>query len=97
MDVHTALEEVARWCAELTAASSPLAQLRYDLERREWALHHGGTPPHGWCESEDAEWSREVGPLLDEVASDRSGRFQRLPQSIWRLVNRADPPGGAPT
>jgi hypothetical protein len=79
MDVHVALEEVARWCAQQTAAgdpdaievdchatvwitigeaappwhvrwerrcsagaSFPVAQLRYDLERRDWTLHHGG-------------------------------------------------------
>src|SRR5918911_4348294 len=103
MDIHVALEEVARWCAEQTAAGDadaievechatvwitigesappwrvrfarrcssdagfPVAQLRYDLDSREWRLHHGGTPG-GWCDDDDAERAAEIGPLLAEI------------------------------
>src|SRR2546423_13649737 len=116
MDVHAALEEVARWCARQTAAgdpdaievdchamvwmtisedappwhvrrerrcsagaSSPVAQLRYDLESREWAVHHRAQPPDGWCGDDDAVRASEVGALLDEIAGDRAGRFRGLP------------------
>ena len=122
MDVHSALEEVARWCAQQTAAgdpdaievdchatiwitiaeaappwhvrwerrcsagaSSPVAQLRYSLEGREWALHHGGHPGKSWCDDEDAVRAVELGPLLDEIAGDRAGRFRGLPPDFrWR-------------
>jgi hypothetical protein len=122
MDVHAALEEVARWCAQQTAAgdpeavevechamvwitigesappwrvrwerrcssgaSAPFAQLRYDAENREWALHHGGGPGEGWCDDDDAVHAAEVAPLLDEAASDRAGRFLGLPPGFrWR-------------
>src|SRR5436190_12425348 len=115
MDVHAALEEVKRWCAEQTAAgdhdrievdchaalsitiaesappwrvrwerrsssgaSAPVAQLRYDVKRQEWALHHGDPPPKGWCNDDDAVHERELAPLLDEIASDRDARFYGL-------------------
>jgi hypothetical protein len=122
MDVHSALEEVARWCAKQTeagdpdrievdchatvwitigesappwrvrwerrcssGASAPVAQLRYDVERREWALHHGEQPPEGWCNEDDAVRACQIGPLLDEIGSDRDGRFQGLPPGCrWR-------------
>ncbi|MDQ3934100.1 MAG: hypothetical protein M3340_05655 [Actinomycetota bacterium] len=116
MDIHSALEEVARFCAELTAegdadaievechatvwitiseaappwrvrwerrcssgACAPVAQLRYDVESREWALHHGGRPRESWCRDDEAVRARELGPLLAEIAGDRAGRFQGLP------------------
>jgi hypothetical protein len=60
-----------------SGAGAPMAQLRYDFESDEWALHHGGRG--GWCADEDASHAREVGPLLDEVGSDRAGRFVGLP------------------
>jgi hypothetical protein len=115
MDIHAAMEEVARWCVQQTTAgdaeavevdcdasvwitigesappwhvrvarrcssgaSGPVAQLRYDLETRDWALHHGDPAPAGWCSDEDAVHARELGPLLDEIAGDRSGRFEGL-------------------
>jgi hypothetical protein len=62
-----------------SGASAPVAQLRYDLERREWALHHRQRPPKGWCSDEDAVHGRQVAMLLDEIANDRDGRFQGLP------------------
>ena len=126
MDVHAALEEVAHWCAQQTAAgepdavevdchalvwitigesappwrvrrerrcsagaSSPVAQLRYDSESREWALHHP-EPGHGWCAHEDAVRARDVGALLNEIARDRAGRFQGLPPSVIALVSQPD-------
>jgi hypothetical protein len=116
MNLHAALEEVARWCAEQTAAgdpdaievechatvwitigdsappwrvrwerrcsagaSAPIAQLRYDAEKREWALHHGERPPGGWCSDDDAVRAADLGPLLAQVAADREGRFEGLP------------------
>lgn len=123
MDVHAALEEVARWCAQQTAAGdpdaievdcdatvwitigesappwrvrlarrcssgagAPVAQLRYDPDRREWALHHGGDPGESWCSDDDAEHAAELGPLLDAIASDRAGRFLGLPPGFrWRF------------
>ena len=122
MDVHVPLEEVARWCAEQTAAedpgsievdchgmvfitigesappwhvrrargcsagaSSPVAQLRYDLESREWRLHHGNAPG-GWCSDDDAVCAAVVGPLLAEIARDRAGRFAGLPAGFRRRL-----------
>ena len=116
MEIHAALEEVARWCAQQTAAgapdalevdchatvwitiyecappwhvrrarrcsagaTAPVAQLRYDLERRDWTLHHGLRPPQGWCDYDAAARSGEVGPLLDLIADDCTGRFEGLP------------------
>jgi hypothetical protein len=113
MDIHAALEEVARWCAEQTTAGNPetmevdchatvwitvaewtppwevrwarrssagagapVAQLRYDAEACEWTLHHGTRG--GWCEEGEAVRGSELGPLLDEVASDREGRYSGL-------------------
>ena len=115
MDIHSALEQVTRWCAQQTAAAdpeaievechatvwitigesappwrvrferrcssgagSPVAQLRYDLESRTWALHHGEAP-NGWCSDDDAVHAEAVGPLLDEIERDREGRFEGLP------------------
>lgn len=69
-----------RWERRCSAgAGAPIAQLRYDLESREWALHHGGRPGAGWCDDDDAAHDDELGPLLDEIAADRTGRFQGLP------------------
>jgi hypothetical protein len=59
-------------------ASAPVAQLRFDAERGDWALHHGAAPA-GWCSHEDAIHARELGPLLDVIAADRTGRFEGLP------------------
>lgn len=74
---------LARRCS--SGASAPVAQLRYDLERREWALHHGGTPG-GWCPDEEAAHARAIGPLLEEIAGDRAGRFRGLPPGFrWEL------------
>jgi hypothetical protein len=121
MDLHAAIDEVTRWCAQQTAAGdpdaievechatvwitigecappwrvrwgrrcssgagSPVAQLRYDPDRDEWALHHGETPG-GWCDDDDAVHATGVRPLLDVIASDRAGRFQGLPPGFrWR-------------
>src|SRR4051812_47512317 len=111
MNIHAAVHEVARWCADQPAAgdaaeievechatiwitigecsppwrvrlergssagaSSPVAQLRYDLERSQWTLHHPERPD-GWSREEDAVHASELGVLLEEVASDRAGRF----------------------
>jgi hypothetical protein len=52
-------------------ASFPMAQLRYDVESREWALHQGGEPHEGWCSDDDAIRAGEVGPLLSELPPDR--------------------------
>jgi hypothetical protein len=69
-----------RWERRCSAgASSPIAQLRYDLDSREWALHHGPQPLEGWCGDDDAVRAREVGALLGEIAADRAGRFRGLP------------------
>jgi Protein of unknown function (DUF3024) len=68
-----------RWERRRSAgASAPVAQLRVDLERRDWALHYGAAPD-GWCSHEDAIHARELGPLLDVIASDRTARFAGLP------------------
>ena len=76
-----------RWERRSSAgAGAPVAQLRYDLERGDWALHHGKQPPRGWCSDEDAFRSDELGPLLDEIAGDRAGRLQGLPVGYeWPL------------
>jgi hypothetical protein len=125
MDIHAAADEVARWCADRTAAgdperveveshahvvitigecsppwrvrwerrssagaSSPVAQLRYDLERRRWALHHGRCPD-GWCADEDAIHAPEIAPLLDVVAANRDGLYDGLPPlSLDRAAQR---------
>lgn len=59
-----------RWQRRTSAgANSPIAQLRYDPDRREWALHHGGEPPQGWCDADDAIVDRHVEPLLEEGPS----------------------------
>jgi hypothetical protein len=72
-----------RWERRCSAgASAPVAQLRYDMERAEWTLHHGAG---GWCDDADAIRSGELSPLLDEIADDRAGRFQGLPPDFpWR-------------
>jgi hypothetical protein len=68
-----------RWQRRCSSgAGAPIAQLRYDLEMGDWALHHGGTAG-GWCDDEDAIRAGEVAGLLDEIAADRAGRFQGLP------------------
>src|SRR4051794_36742859 len=46
-------------------ASSPVAQLRYDFERRVWALHHPHAP-EGWSMDDDVVHAREIAPLLDD-------------------------------
>lgn len=120
MEIHAAIEVVARWCAQQTeardpdrvdveshatlvitigecappwrvrfergssaGASSPIAQLRYDFERRAWALHHAQAPG-GWCADDDAVHARDIGQLLDHVGADRKGRFQGLPPTFYR-------------
>ena len=120
MDIHAVFKEVARWCAQQSAAgdptkvevdcdaavwvtigesappwhvrrarrcssgaSVPLAQLRYDVDSRTWTLHHRDLP-QGWCDEEDAVRDPSIGALLDEIASDREGRFQGLPPGyVW--------------
>jgi|SRR4051812_12999339 hypothetical protein len=68
-----------------SGASAPVAQLRYDFETRQWALHHGEQPPEGWCRAEDAVRAPAVGPLLEEISRDRDCRFQGLPPGYrWR-------------
>ena len=67
---------------------SPLAQLRYDFEREEWALHHGEKCSEGWCRHEDALKSPELGPLLDAITGDRVGRFRWLPRDVWDRQTR---------
>jgi hypothetical protein len=116
MDIHSAIEEVARWCAQQTAAgdvdavevechatvwitigecappwrvrlergssagaSAPVAQLRYDVERREWTLHHGERL-RGWCDDDDAVRADRIRTLLPAIEADRDGRFQGLPR-----------------
>jgi hypothetical protein len=64
-------------------ASSPVAQLRYDPERRSWALHYGQGGA-GWCTDEDAIHAGHIADLLAFVENDRSGRFEGLPPSFWR-------------
>ena len=72
-----------RWELRSSAgASSPVAQLRYDLESREWTLHHGGQCPGGWCDDDDAMRGGTLGPLLDEIAGDHAGRFEGLPPNF---------------
>jgi hypothetical protein len=74
-----------RWERRSSAgASSPVAQLRYDIETGEWALHHGGLPGESWCSDEEAVRCRELGPLLEEIANDRDGRFEGLPEIFYR-------------
>jgi hypothetical protein len=65
-----------------SGASSPVAQLQYDFETREWTLHHG--TKHGWSTYEEAAHASEVGPLLEEVAGDRVDRYAGLPTEIWQ-------------
>src|SRR3954453_777827 len=70
-----------------SGASAPLAQLRYDPDRREWALHHLEQSPRGWCSEDDAVHARQLAPLLDEIASDRDRRYQGLPAGYrWPFV-----------
>jgi hypothetical protein len=77
-----------RWERRSSAgASAPIAQLRYDLDSCEWTLHHGDRPA-GWCIDGDAVRACEVGPLLDEIAGDRAGRFQGLPPTVWMCETR---------
>lgn len=69
-----------RWDGRCSSgASAPVAQLRYDPERREWGLRYRQEPPEGWCSDDDAVHARRLAPLLDEIAGDRDGRFQGLP------------------
>jgi hypothetical protein len=78
-------ESAPPWCVRWerrssAGASAPVAQLRYDIERKEWALHHGELSPYsGWCSHEDAVHATDIGPLLDQIANDRDGRYQGLP------------------
>ena len=65
--------------ASSAGASAPVAQLRYDAERREWALDHRGPESEGWCRDDDAARAPEIAALLRVVAGDRRGRFQGLP------------------
>ena len=62
-----------------SGATAPVAQLRYDPDRCEWALHHLEQPPRGWCSDDDAVHARRLAPLLEEIASERDGRYQGLP------------------
>jgi hypothetical protein len=71
-----------------SGGATPIAQLRFDLDRREWTLHHGGGPGKGWCDEDDAERASEVGPLLAAIASDRDGRFQGFSAELVELLNR---------
>ena len=70
---------VQRRCS--AGASSPIAQLRYDVEAREWALHHGARRD-GWCGDDDAVRAADIGALLDEIERDRAGRFHGLPPEL---------------
>jgi hypothetical protein len=63
--------------------SSPIAQLRYDFDAREWTLHHGALGD-GWCADDEAVRAAEIGALLDEIVRDRAGRFQGLPPELRR-------------
>ena len=77
-----------RWERRCSAGASwPVAQLRYDLDKREWALHYGVQGPQGWCDDEDAVRGSEIGSLLDEIAGDRAGRFQGLPPDLVALIS----------
>jgi hypothetical protein len=64
-------------------ASSPIAQLRYDVENCGWTLHYGERPK-GWCDEDDAFRARDILTLLEEVNSNRSGLFPRLPPIFRR-------------
>lgn len=60
-----------------------MAQLRYDLERKEWSLHHGERPA-GWCSYDDAVESSDLGALLKVIEGDRDGRFRGLGSGyVW--------------
>src|SRR3954454_11066242 len=63
-------------------ASAPVAQLRYNVERREWTLHQGGCEEQAWCSEEDASRGDEVGPLLDEISENHFGHFRGLPEGF---------------
>src|SRR4051794_36342901 len=46
-------------------ASAPVAQLRYDVERRDWTLHHGAGP-RGWSSEDDSlTWALQRCPRLE--------------------------------
>jgi hypothetical protein len=69
-----------RWQRRCSSgASAPVAQLRYDPEGGEWALHHGERSAEGWCSDDDAVHARQVAALLDQIAADHDGRYQGLP------------------
>jgi hypothetical protein len=68
-----------RWQRRCSSGvSAPVAQLRYDCEKRTWALYHGGPPGQSWCDEDEAVHAIEVGPLLDQIAADPAGRFEGL-------------------
>ena len=69
-----------------SGAATPIAQLRYDLDRREWTLHHG-VPGEGWCDEDDAARAGEVGPLLAAVEADCDGRFEGFSTELVELLN----------
>jgi AcrR family transcriptional regulator len=50
-----------------------------------------GATPDAWCGDDDAVRAGEVGPLLEEIAGDRAGRFQGLPPDSDRTEDV--PPG----
>ena len=73
----------ARWERRCSSgASSPMAQLRYDLEEERWALHHRDPPSGGWCSHEDAVTAPEIGSLLTVIEADSSGRYEGLPHGF---------------
>jgi hypothetical protein len=59
-------------------ASAPIAQLRYDTERRTWALHHGGGPGQAWCDDEAALHSDDIPTLIAELDLGIETRYPRL-------------------
>jgi hypothetical protein len=84
---HVRLE---RRCS--SGAGSPVAQLRYDLEKERWALHHGDPPPAGWCSEEDAVHAGAIGQLLEMIEADRCGLYEGLPPGFrWPWTDGPQP------